>query len=97
MDKVTMFSTLEGAYDSYDYDMDDQILYTDVENFDKALSENGKMSTNGMETLEYNDGPIGHEDAIPTENDNKFNEVASFISESGVKYTDLRGGKCACN
>jgi hypothetical protein len=55
------------------------------------------MSTNGMETLAYNDGPIGHDDAIPTENDNKFNEIASFISESGVKYTDLRGGKCACN
>ena len=31
MDRVTKFSTLEGAYDSYDYDMDDQILYTDVE------------------------------------------------------------------
>ena len=96
MDRVTKFSTLEGAYDSYDYDMDDQILYTDVEKFDEALSENGKMSTNGMETLAYNDGPIGHDDAIPTEEDNKFNEVASFISESGVKYTDLRQGICAC-
>ena len=96
MNEVTMFSTLEGAYDSYDYDMDDQILYTNVEKFDEALSENGKMSTNGMETLAYNDGPIGHEPAIPTEEDNKYIETVSFISESGAKYTDLRQGICAC-
>ena len=54
------------------------------------------MTTRGMETLAYNDGPIGHEDPIPTEEDNKYVETISFISESGAKYTDLRQGICSC-
>ena len=87
---------LDYMYEGYGYDMDNQLLYTDVENYNESLSENGKMSTNGMETLAYNDGPIGHDPAIPTEKDNEYKEIASFISESGAKYTDLRQGICDC-
>ena len=88
---------LDYMYEGYGYDTDNQLLYTDVNNFDETLSENGKMTTRGMETLAYNDGPIGHDQAIPTEEDNKYNEVVSFISESGAKYTDLRQGICSCD
>jgi hypothetical protein len=88
---------LDYMYEGYGYDTDNQLLYTDVEIFNETLSENGKMTTRGMETLAYNEGPIGHDAPIPTENDNKYNEVASFISESGAKYTDLRQGICACD
>ena len=87
---------LDYMYEGYGYDTDNPLLYTDVENYDETLSENGKMTTCGMETLAYNDGPISHEDAIPTEEDNKCIELASFISESGTKYTDLRQGICGC-
>lgn len=87
---------LDYMYEGYGYDTDNPLLYTDVEIFDETLSENGKMTTRGMETLAYNDGPIAHESAIPTEKDNKYIETASFISESGAKYTDLREGYCAC-
>jgi hypothetical protein len=87
---------LDYMYEGYGYDMDNQLLYTDVEKYDEALSENGKMSTRGMETLAYNNGPIGHDDAIQTEKDNEYKELASFISESGAKYTDLRQGICDC-
>ena len=87
---------LDYLYEGYGYDMDNQLLYTDVEIFDETLSENGKMTTRGMETLAYNDGPIGHDPAIPTDKDNEYKELASFISESGAKYTDLRQGICDC-
>ena len=88
---------LDYMYEGYGYDMDNPLLYTDVENYDEMLSESGKMSTDGMETLAYNDGPIGHEDPIPTEKDNEYKEIPSFISEEGAKYTDLRQGICACD
>lgn len=87
---------LDYMYEGYGYDTDNQLLYTDVKNFDKTLSESGKMTTRGMETLAYNGGPIAHDPAIPTEEDNKYIETASFISESGAKYTDLRKPLCGC-
>jgi hypothetical protein len=87
---------LDYMYEGYGYDTDNQLLYTDVKNFDETLSESGKMTTRGMETLAYNGGPIAHDPAIPTEEDNKYIETASFISESGAKYTDLRQGLCGC-
>jgi len=87
---------LDYMYEGYGYDMDNQLLYTSVENYDEALSEDGKMTTNGMETLAYNDGPIGHDAALPTDEANEYKEVASFISESGSKYTDLRQAICDC-
>jgi hypothetical protein len=88
---------LDYMYEGYGYDTDNQLLYVDVDNYDETLSENGKMTTRGMETLAYNNGPISHDPEIPTENDNKFKEIPSFISESGVKYTDLRQSICGCN
>lgn len=87
---------LDYMYEGYGYDTDNQLLYVDVENYNETLSKNGKMTTRGMETLAYNNGPIGHDPAIPTVEDNKFKEIPSFISESGVKYTDLRQGICSC-
>ncbi len=93
-----MFSnSLDYMYEGYGYDTDNPLLYVDVENFDETLSVSGKMTTSGMETLAYNDGPIGHDQEIPTVDDNKYTEVGSFISESGAKYTDLRQGICDCD
>jgi hypothetical protein len=81
-------------YEGYGYDMDNQHLYTDVEQYNEALNENG-MSDCGMETLAHQ-GIITHDPRIPTEDDNKYVETISFISESGAKYTDLREGICGC-
>jgi len=86
---------LDYMYEGYGYDMDNQLLYTDVKKYDEALTEDTKMSTAGMATLAHQ-GIISHDPAIPTEEDNKYVEVASFISESGAKYTDLRQGICGC-
>jgi len=88
---------LDYMYEGYGYDTDNPLLYTDVENFNETLSENGQMTTNGMETLAYNDGPVGHDAAIPTEEDNTYTELGSFISQESPKYTDLRQGICSCN
>ena len=86
---------LDYMYEGYGYDMDNQLLYTDVEKYNEALTSGSSMSTNGMETLAHQ-GIISHDPAIPTEEDNKYVEIASFISESGAKYTDLRQGICDC-
>lgn len=87
---------LDYMYEGYGYDMDNQLLYTSAEEFNEALTSGSSLSTNGMETLSYQ-GVIGYENAIPTDKDNKYIETASFISESGAKYTDLRQGICSCN
>lgn len=84
---------LDYMYEGYGYDMDNQLLYTDVEKYNEALTSGSSMSTNGMETLSHQ-GIVIHDSAIPTEKDNEYKEVASFISESGAKYTDLREGLC---
>lgn len=94
--KIMVTNTLDYMYEGYGYDTDNQLLYTDVKNYDETLSESGKMTTRGMETLAYNNGPISHKPAIPTEKDNEYKEIPSFISESGAKYTDLRQGICGC-
>jgi hypothetical protein len=86
---------LDYMYEGYGYDMDNQLLYTDVEKYNEALTSGSSMSTNGMETLAHQ-GIIAHDPAIPTEKDNKYIETVSFISESGAKYTDLRQQICGC-
>lgn len=86
---------LDYMYEGYGYDMDNQLLYTDVEKYNEALTEDTKMSTAGMATLAHQ-GVVSHDDAIPTEDDNKYKEVPSFISERGAIYTDLRQGICGC-
>ena len=86
---------LDYMYEGYGYDMDNQLLYTDVENYNEALTSGSNMSTYGMETLAYQD-IVGYDPAIPTEKDNKCIEIVSFISESGAKYTDFRQGICDC-
>ncbi len=86
---------LDYMFEGYGYDMDNQLLYTDVEKYNEALTSGSSMSTNGMETLAHQ-GIISHDPAIPTEEDNKYIETVSFISESGAKYTDLREGICGC-
>ena len=87
---------LDYMYEGYGYDTDNQLLYVNVENFDETLSPSGEMTTNGMETLAYNNGPIGHDKAIPTVEDANYNEIMSFTEESVKEYTDLRQGKCNC-
>ena len=87
---------LDYMYEGYGYDMDNQLLYTDVENYDEALDKDG-YSDNGMKTFASTDvGLIGHESALPTEDANEYKEVGQFISENGANYTDLRFGVCAC-
>ncbi len=85
---------LDYMYEGYGYDMDNQLLYVNVENYNEALNENG-ISDGGMETLAHQ-GIITHDPRIPTEEDNKYGEVPSYISESGAKYTDLRKPLCGC-
>jgi hypothetical protein len=86
---------LDYMYEGYGYDTDNQLLYVDVENYEEALTEDTKMTTAGMATLAHQ-GIITHDPRIPTEEDNKYKEVPSFISESGAKYTDLRKPLCGC-
>lgn len=87
---------LDYMYEGYGYDMDNQLLYTDVENFNEATDDDG-YSDNGMKTFASDDlGFIAHEEALPTEDANKFTEVGQFIGENGANYTDLRFGKCGC-
>jgi hypothetical protein len=83
-------------YEGYGYDMDNQLLYTSVENYDKALTEESKMSTNGMETLSHQ-GIIGHDKQLDVIDARDYTEVGQFLSEEGSNYTDLRKGVCDCN
>jgi len=87
---------LDYMYDGYGYDMDNQMLYTDVEKYNEALDADG-YSDNGMKTLSSKDlGVLGHEDYIETEKANEYKEVQQFVSENGANYTDLRPAICAC-
>jgi len=81
---------LDYMYEGYGYDMDNQLLYTSVENYDKALTENTKMSTNGMEGYAYQ-GVFEYEKQLDVANANEYKpELNQFISENGANYTDLR-------
>ena len=87
---------LDYMYEGYGYDMDNQLLYTDVENYEEALTEESKMSTSGMETFPFQ-GIISHESQLDVADARKYTEVGQFISENGANYTDLRQGNCACS
>ena len=87
---------LDYMYEGYGYDMDNQLLYVDVENYEEALTEESKMSTAGMETLTHQ-GIVGHEPQLKVEDARKYSEVGQFVSENGANYTDLRQGVCSCN
>ena len=87
---------LDYMYEGYGYDMDNQLLYTSVENYDKALTEESKMSTNGMETLSHQ-GIIDHDKQLDVIDARDYTEVGQFLSEEGSNYTDLRKGVCDCN
>ena len=87
---------LDYMYEGYGYDMDNQLLYTDIENYEEALTEESKMSTAGMETLTHQ-GIVGHEPQLKVEEARKYTELGQFVSENGANYTDLRQGVCACN
>ena len=45
---------LDYMYEGYGYDMDNQLLYTDVENFNEATDDDG-YSDNGMKTFASDD------------------------------------------
>ena len=87
---------LDYMYEGYGYDTDNPLLYVNVENFDETLSKNGKMTTKGMETLAYNDGPVGYDESLPTVDARNYNEIMSFVEESLPEYTDFRQGICDC-
>ena len=90
-------NNLDYMYECYGYDMDNQLLYTDVENYNKALDADG-YSDNGMKTLSSNDLNItGYESALPTEDANEYKEVSQFVGENGANYTDLRQQICDCH
>lgn len=82
---------LDYMYEGYGYDMDNQLLYTSVENYNQVLDKNGQ-SDRGMKTI----AAIGHEDGIDVVNANEYSELNQFISEEGANYTDLRQGICGC-
>lgn len=87
---------LDYMYEGYGYDMDNQLLYTDVDSYKTALDKDG-YSDNGMKTFSSNDWNItGYQEALPTENANKYKEVPQFIGENGATYTDLRQQICKC-
>ncbi len=87
---------LDYMYEGYGYDMDNQLLYTDVEKYDESLDKDG-YSDNGMKTFSSTDLSItGHQTALPTENANKYKEIGQFVGENGANYTDLRPQICAC-
>ena len=79
---------LDYMYEGYGYDTDNQLLYVDVENYESALTEDTKMTTAGMATFAHQ-GITSHDPRIPTEEDNKYQEVTSVTSESVAKYNDL--------
>lgn len=95
--KNMVTNILDYMYEGYGYDMDNQLLYTDVENYNEALDADG-YSDNGMKTFSSKDiDVIGYEDAIDVANANEYKkEVVQFVSENGANYTDLRQGICAC-
>ena len=76
---------LDYMYEGYGYDMDNQLLYTDVEKYDEALDSDG-YSDNGMKTFASKDlGIIGHDDALEVEKANEYKkEVIQFVSENGA-------------
>ena len=69
-------------------------IYREIK-YDKALTEESKMATNGMETFSHQ-GIVGHDPALEVEKANKYTELHQFISENGANYTDLRPRICAC-
>lgn len=87
---------LDYMYEGYGYDMDNQLLYTDVDSYKTALDKDG-YSDNGMKTFSSNDWNItGYQEALPTEDANKYKEVPQFVGENGATYTDLRQQICKC-
>lgn len=86
---------LDYMYEGYGYSMDNQLLYTDAEAYNKALTEKSNMSVNGMETLAHQ-GILGHDAHLDVENAREYTEVGQFISENGSNYTDLRQEICKC-
>jgi hypothetical protein len=95
MEETMNSNILDYMYEGYGYDFDDQRLYDDPEKYDKALTEESKMATNGMETFSHQ-GIVGHDPALEVEKANKYTELHQFISENGANYTDLRPRICAC-
>lgn len=89
-------NSLDYIYEGYGYDMDNQLLYTNVNNYNKSLDKDG-YTDEGMKTLSSNDLKItGYSGRIPTENANKYHEIQQFTSEEGSNYTDLRQQICKC-
>lgn len=87
---------LDYMYEGYGYDMDNQLLYTDVERYNEALDSDG-YSDNGMKTFTSTDIDIlTHDSALETAEANEYKEIGQFISEEGAEYTDLRQGNCRC-
>lgn len=87
---------LDYMYEGYGYDMDNQILYTDVEKYNEALDKDG-YADKGMKTFSSNDWKITrYQEGLPTEDANKYKEVPQFIGENGANYTDLRQQICQC-
>ena len=57
---------LDYMFEGYGYDMDNQLLYTDVDSYKTALDKDG-YSDNGMKTFSSNDWNItGYQEALPT-------------------------------
>ena len=87
---------LDYMYEGYGYDMDNQLLYTDVEKYNEALDKDG-YADKGMKTFSSNDWKItGYQKGLPTEDANEYKEIPQFVGENGANYTDLRQQICKC-
>lgn len=92
--KIMVTNCLDYMYEGYGYDMDNQLLYTSVEKYEEALTEETKMSTNGMEGFAYQ-GILGYDKPLEVAEANEYKkEIGQFISENGANYTDLRQSVC---
>ena len=65
-------NVLDYMYEGYGYDLDNQLLYTDVERYNEALDKDG-YAEKGMKTFASTDWDMtGYQDRLPTEADDKY-------------------------
>lgn len=87
---------LDYMYEGYGYDMDNQLLYTNTEDYNNALDADG-YSDQGMKTFTSKDIDIlTHDEGLDVNSAREFSEIGQFLSEEGPGYTDLRQAKCRC-
>ena len=81
---------LDYMYEGYGYDMDNQLLYTDVEKYNEALDKDG-YADKGMKTFSSNDWKItGYQEGLPTEDANKYKGLSLVRMVQTILTLDSR-------